>query len=78
MKTITKTYNIYKFEELPKVIQEKLIQDEEENIRQADVEWFLADEMGERAIHLLKENFGERAVFKKFIIVCVIVKVTEL
>ena len=65
MKTITKTYNIYKFDELSKAIQEKLIQDEEENIRQADVEWFLADEMGERAIHLLKENFGEKAIFKK-------------
>lgn len=65
METIARTYNIYKFEELPKVIQEKLIQEEEENLRQADVEWFLADEMGERAIHLLKINFGKKAIFKK-------------
>ena len=65
MQTITKTFNIYNFDELSAEIQEELIKKEEENIRQADIECSLEDEMSELAKQLLEENFGEKAIFKK-------------
>lgn len=65
MQTITKTFNIYNFDELSPVIQESLIQKEEENIRQADIEYYLEEEMSNLAELLLEENFGEKAIFKK-------------
>ena len=64
MKTITKTFNIYEFEELSPVIQEELIKKEEEKIRQCDIENFLEEEMNNLAELLLEENFGEKAIFK--------------
>lgn len=64
MKTITKTFNIYEFDELSAEIQESLIQKEEENIRQADIEVFLEEEMNNLAELLLEENFGEKATLK--------------
>lgn len=64
MKTITKTFNIYEFDELPAVIQEELIRKEEEYIRQTDVEVCLEEEMSNLAELLLEENFGEKAIFK--------------
>lgn len=64
MKTITKTFNIYEFDELSPAIQEELIQKEEKNIRQADIEDFLEEEMSNLAELLLEENFGEKAIFK--------------
>lgn len=64
MKTITKTFNIYDFDELSPVIQEELIRKEEENIRQADIEDFLEEEMSNLAELLLEENFGEKAILK--------------
>lgn len=65
MKTITKTFNIYEFDELSLLIQEELIKKEEENIRQEDIECFLEEEMNNLAELLLEENFGEKAIFKK-------------
>lgn len=65
MQTITKTFNIYNFDELSPVIQEELIQKEEENVRQTEIEYFLEDEMDNLAELLLEENFGEKAIFKK-------------
>lgn len=64
MKTITKTFNIYDFDELAPEIQEELIKKEEENIRQVDIDEFLEEEMGQLAIQLLEENFGEKAIFR--------------
>lgn len=64
MKTITKTFNIYDFDELSSLIQEALIKKEEENIRQVDVENFLGEEMYNLSELLLEENFGEKAVLK--------------
>ena len=64
METITKTFNIYEFEELSQVIQEELIKKEEENIRQCDIENFLEEEMYNLAELLLEENFGEKAILK--------------
>ena len=65
MKTITKTFNTYEFDELSPVIQEELIKKEEENIRQAEIENSLEEEMKNLAELLLEENFGEKAIFKK-------------
>lgn len=65
MQTITKTFNIYNFDELSPVIQEELIKKEEENIRQTDIECFLEEEMSNLAELLLEENFGKNAIFKK-------------
>lgn len=64
MKTITKTFNIYDFDELSPAIQEELIKKEEENIRQADIEDFLEEEMNNLAELLLEENFGEKAILR--------------
>lgn len=65
MKTIIKKINIYKFEELEKGIQEKLIEKEKENQEEIYCESFLHDDMEEKAIELLKENFGNKATFNK-------------
>ena len=64
MKTITKTYNIYKFDELPQDIRQKVIEREAENIREAEIEDFLKEEMEFLAAQLLEENFEEKAVFQ--------------
>ena len=63
MKTITKKINIYNFEELKEEIQEKLIEKEKENQEEIYCEYFLYDDMKEKAIELLKENFGNKAIF---------------
>lgn len=64
MKTITKTYNIYEFDELPQDIRQKVIEREEKNIRELEIEDFLKEEMEFLAIQLLEENFEEKAVFQ--------------
>lgn len=64
MQTITKTFNIYGFDELSAEIQEELIKKEEEKIKQCDIENFLEEEMNNLAELLLEENFGEKAIFK--------------
>lgn len=64
MKTITKTFDIYEFDELPQDIRQKVIEKEAENIREADIEDFLKEEMEFLATQLLEENFEEKAVFQ--------------
>lgn len=64
METITKTFNIYNFNELSKEIQKKVIEREKENIRELEIEDFLKDEMEFYAEQLLSENFGDKAIFK--------------
>lgn len=64
MKTITKTYNIYKFDELPQEVQQKVIEKESENLKELEIESFLKDEMEFYAEQLLSENFGDKAIFK--------------
>lgn len=64
MKTITKTYNIYEFDELPQDIRNRVIEREAENIREAEVEDCLKEEMELYAQQLLKDYFGEKAIFK--------------
>lgn len=65
MKTITKTYNIYEFDELPQDIQQKVIEKEAENIREVEIEGFLCEEMEMLAIQLLEENFEGKAIYHK-------------
>lgn len=64
METITKTYNIYKFDELPKEVQKKVIERETESLRDLEIEDFLKEEMEFYAQQLLEENFGDKAIFK--------------
>ena len=64
MKTITKTFNIYNFNELSKEVQKKVIEREEKEIRELEIEDFLKDEMEFYAEQLLEENFGDKAIFK--------------
>ena len=64
MQTITKTYNIYELDELPQDIQQKVIEKEAENIREAEIEDFLEEEIKMLAIQLLEEKFGEKAILK--------------
>lgn len=64
MKTITKTFNIYEFDELSKEIQEKVIEREEKNIRELEIEDFLEEELEFCARQLLTENFGDKAIYK--------------
>lgn len=61
MREITQT--IYKFEELNKEIQEKLIKKEMEYQREAYYECFLVEDMEEKAKELLKEYFKDKASF---------------
>lgn len=64
METITKTYNIYKFDELSKEVQGKVIKREAEGIKELEIEDFLKEEMEFYAQQLLEENFGDKAIFK--------------
>lgn len=64
METITKTYNIYKFDELSQEIQEKVVKREAEGIKELEIEDFLKDEMEFYAQQLLEENFKDKAIFK--------------
>lgn len=64
MKTITKTFNVYNFNELSKEVQKKVIEREEKEIRELEIEDFLKEEMEFYAQQLLEENFGDKAIFK--------------
>ena len=64
METITKTYNIYNFDELSKEVQKKVIEREAESLRDLEIEDFLKEEMEFYAQQLLEENFGDKAIFK--------------
>lgn len=64
MEIITKTYNIYKFDELSQEVQKKVIEREIESLRDLEIEDFLKEEMEFYAQQLLEENFGDKAFFK--------------
>ena len=59
MEKITKEYNVYKFEELEKDIQEKLINQEKQDEFDEYIEWFLYDDLYEEAKRILKENIKD-------------------
>ena len=64
MKAITKTFNVYNFNELSKEVQKKVIEREAEGIKDLEIEDFLKEEMEFYAQQLLEENFGDKAIFK--------------
>lgn len=65
MQTITKTFNIYNFDELPQDIKEQLIKKECEILTEEYCDYYLKEDMEEEARELIKENFGEKAVFRR-------------
>ena len=64
METITKTFNLYSFDELAKEVKEKVIEREAKGIGEMDCEFYLKEYMQERAEELLAKNFGKNATFK--------------
>ena len=64
MQTVTKTFNIYEFDELTEDIKQKVIEREAEGIRQIEIEDFLREEMDFYAEQLLEEYFEGKAIFK--------------
>lgn len=65
MKKVIKEYNVYKFEELNKKIQEQLIEKEMQQQQEMFCEHYLKGEMEYKAKQLLKDFFGEKAHFLK-------------
>jgi hypothetical protein len=57
MQKITKEYNVYTFDELSKEVQEKLIEKEREHQVEDYCEISLKDDMEQKAIELLQENY---------------------
>lgn len=57
MRTETKTIKIYNFDELSKETQEKLIEKGIENLYNDYLEWYLYDDMYEKANELLEKYF---------------------
>lgn len=65
MKEITKTYKLYKFEELDKEIQEELIKEEAEQQYKLFCNFELQELMIEEAKELLQKYFGDKATYKQ-------------
>ena len=64
MEKITKVYNVYDFDELDENIKNELIEKEKEYIKEDYIEWYLYDDMFEKAHELLKKYFKGKAIFK--------------
>lgn len=63
MKEVIKKFTVYEFKELDKNIQEKLIEEEQQQIIEDYCDYFLYEELKEKAKELLKKNF-KNAKFK--------------
>lgn len=61
MKEVTKTYEVYNFNELDKEVREKLIEQKTQECQDDYCEYFLPDDMAYYAEELLKKYFGEKA-----------------
>ena len=61
MKEVTKTYEVYNFNELDKEVREKLIEQKTQECQNDYCEYFLPDDMTYYAEELLKKYFGEKA-----------------
>ena len=64
MQTITKTYNIYNFDELSEEIQEQLVKKEAEILTENYCDYCLEEDMEEEAKELIGKAFGNKAVFQ--------------
>ena len=65
MQTITKTYNIYNFDELSEEIQEQLVKKEIEILTENYCDYYLKEDMEEEAKELIGKAFGDKAIYKK-------------
>ena len=65
MQTITKTFNIYNYDELSEDIKELLLEKQKENCGEIYCECCLLEDMEEKAIDLLSKYFGEKAKFNR-------------
>lgn len=63
MREISVKYKVYKFNELNKDIQEKLIDEKTEYLQNDYCEWSLLEDMQEKAIELLIKYFKDKATF---------------
>jgi len=63
MERITKEYEVYRFEELDKEIQNKLIEQEKETQYQLYIDTYLYDDMKEEAQRLLEKYFKGKATY---------------
>lgn len=61
MKEIIKKINVYEFKELDKNIQEKLIEEEQQQIIEDYCTYYLYEDLEQKARELLRANFGEKA-----------------
>lgn len=64
MKIVTKTFDIYNFDELSQDIKEQLIKKECEILTENYCDFYLEEDMEEEAKELIKKAFGEKAVFQ--------------
>mgnify|MGYP003558164235 CR=1 FL=1 len=64
MKTITKIHNIYEFDELPQDTKEQLVKKECEILTENYCNYYLEEDIEEKAKELIKKAFGEKAVFQ--------------
>ena len=64
MEKITKTFDVYDFDELDKEIQNKLIEQEKANYSEDYCNYSLYDDMKEKAKELLEKYFKGKAEFK--------------
>ena len=65
MQEITKVFKVYHLEELEEKIREKLIENEMEIIQEDYLEYFLYEDMEQKARELLREYFGNNAKIDK-------------
>lgn len=64
MKEIVKKYIVYEYEELEKEVQKKLLDEKIEECENAYLDFVLNDDIIFEAKKILKEYFGENAIFK--------------
>ena len=65
MQTITKTFNIYNYDELPEDTKELLLEKQKEICEEIYCECCLLEDMEEKATDLLLKYFGEKAKFNR-------------
>ena len=65
MRTITKQFEVYNFNELDKKIKEKVLEKEIQTQLDLYCETCLENDMNEEAKELVKNEFGENAKFKR-------------
>jgi hypothetical protein len=65
MQTITKTFNVYNYDELSEDIKELLLEKQKEICGEIYCDYSLLEDMEEKATDLLLKYFGEKAKFSR-------------